>query len=260
MIDLFELGGKNAVVVGGGYGMGRRTALLLADLGANVAAVDRNAGRAEAVAAEVRARGVRGLAVCADVARPSACDEAIARAAQLGPLHVLVNIVGHSAFSSLLKMEEGVLEQQFAGNAAYVFYTGRAFARLARQDGHGGAIVNMASLAGLRGSPLLGAYGASKAALVSLTQTMAVEWGRYGIRVNALAPGETNTDRTHFSAETEAAVKGMVPLGRVGTQDEVAKAVVFLASNMSSMITGQVLVHDGGAMVTPLDTGVTRPG
>lgn len=258
MMDLFELQGRNAVIVGGGYGMGRRTALLLAHAGASVAVVDIDASRADSVAAEVQGLGVRSVAICANVSIPAECERAIDQAAVLGDLHVLVNVVGRSAFGSILKMEEGLLEQQFANNAAYIFYVCRAFARRARHAGHGGAIVNMASGAGLRGAPMMSAYGAAKAALISLTQTMAVEWGRYGIRVNAVAPGATNTDRTHFSAETEEAMKSMVPLGRPGTQDEVAKAVLFLASNMSSAVTGHILVHDGGSLVTPLDIGATR--
>jgi len=169
---------------------------------------------------------------------------------------VLVNVVGRSSYKPLLEMSDDHFSTDLDRNMRYVLRICRAFAGRLVELGHGGAIVNIASVAGLLGAPGNAGYGAAKAALISLTRSMAVEWAAYGIRANCVAPGVVATDHWLSSRGDEAAPEAArraasVPLGRLGAQEEVAKAVLFLASDMSSYVTGETLVLDGGRRVRP---------
>ena len=248
--DLFGLAGKHAVVIGGGYGMGRATARLLSSLGVAVAVVDVDPARAREEAEALALGGATAVPVAADVTQPAEAERAMAEAwSGLGGFDVMVNIVGRNSWSALVDMEPDLLETVLSRNLRHHFYLGKAFVRALRDDGRSGSIVMVASVSGTRASPNHAAYGASKAALISLTKSMAAEWGPLGIRVNAIAPGTTRTDRNQWSAEIEQRTARVVPLGRVGDQTEIAKAAVFLASDLASYVTGHTLVVDGGATI-----------
>jgi NAD(P)-dependent dehydrogenase (short-subunit alcohol dehydrogenase family) len=255
--DLFGLRGKHAAIIGGGLGIGRASAELLSQAGAAVAVVDIERQRAEAVARALEAAGGRAVALSADVLDAPRGAEVLREAAdQLGGLEVLVNVVGRSTYKPLLEMDDAHFALDLDRNMGYVFRVCRAFANRLVERGEGGAIVNIASVAGLQGAPGNAGYGAAKAALISLTRSMAVEWAEYGIRVNCVAPGIVATDhwlesRGEAAAGEASRRSATVPLGRLGRQEEVANAVLFLASEMSSYITGQALVLDGGRGVRP---------
>jgi 3-oxoacyl-[acyl-carrier protein] reductase len=255
--EILGLTDKRAIVVGGGLGIGRASAALLASAGAQVAVVDIERERADQVAAAIVAGGGGAIPLVADVLDREHGGDAIDIAADgLGGLDILVNVVGRSTYQPLIDMDDAHLSMDLDRNMRYQLRDCRAFARRLMDLGHGGAIVNIASEAGLRASPNNAGYGAAKAALISLSRSMAIEWAGYGIRVNCIAPGTIATDHWVSSrganAETEASQRAaVIPMQRVGSQEEVAKAVLFLASDMSSYVTGETLVLDGGSFVKP---------
>jgi NAD(P)-dependent dehydrogenase (short-subunit alcohol dehydrogenase family) len=255
--DLFGLAGKSAVIVGGGLGIGRASAEILARVGAAIAVVDVDPERARAVATNIEERGGRALSVVADVLDPVQGSGAIEEAASgLGGLDILVNVVGRSRYSPILDLSEDSFTEDLARNMGYVFRGCKTFAGLLDRSGRDGVIVNIASVAGLLGAPGNAGYGAAKAALISLTRSMAVEWAPRGVRVNCVAPGIIATDHWLASRGEGAAAEAerrsaAIPMGRLGDQWEVAKAVLFLASDLSSYVTGETLVLDGGRMVRP---------
>jgi NAD(P)-dependent dehydrogenase (short-subunit alcohol dehydrogenase family) len=257
MEDVFKLEGKKAVIVGGGLGIGRASAELLAGAGAAVAIVDVERERADGVAEAIAGGGVTAVGLTADVldreGGPAAIDDAADR---LGGLDVLVTVVGRSTYAPLIDMTDEHFDLDLSRNMGYVRRVCRAFARRVVREGHGGAIVIIASVAGLFGAPGNAGYGAAKAALISLGRSMALEWAQYGIRVNCIAPGSIATDHWVTSrgegAQAEAAERAAgVPMKRMGDQEEIAKAVLFLASDMASYVTGETLVVDGGRTVRP---------
>ncbi|OAI39973.1 hypothetical protein AYO38_01380 [bacterium SCGC AG-212-C10] len=255
-MDVFGLSGKKAVVIGGGLGMGRETVELLSSLGAEVAVVDLVAERAESVAANVRAGGGKAVGFAADITDKDQARDAVLRAIkELGDLDILVNIVGAAYWAPLLDVEDDAFELELTRNMRYVFWTARAFARHCRDAGHGGAIASIASISGTRAATSHGAYGAAKAALMSLTKTMAVEWGPLGIRVNAVAPGSIRTERMGRTPEQEAAFAQIAPMGRTGHQSETAKVLTFFVSDLASYVTGQTLLMDGGWSLVGVGSG-----
>jgi len=254
MDDLFGIQGKKALVIGGGLGMGRATARLLSQAGAQVAVVDLEPDRANAVAAEIKA-----VAITADVTRRDEAERAVAQAdSLLGGLDLMMNMVGRNTYVSLMEMTEEQLETVLSRNLRHHLYCETAFARTLQAAGHGGAIVNVSSVSGLHASTNHAAYGFAKAALISLTKTMAIEWAPLGIRVNSIAPGSTRTDRNNHSAESEAEAGKIIPLGRYGDQTEVAKVALFLLSDLSSYVTGQTIVMDGGITIKPWSGAIPR--
>ena len=250
-MDLFKLGGKKALVVGGGLGIGRATARLLSGAGASVAVLDMDPARAEAVSAELRASGGIACAVSEDVSLAEGAEAAVSKAAAgLGGLDILVNIVGrNSVTEGVADVKPEQFELLLSRNLRHHLYTSGAFARRQRAEKIGGAVVMVASIAGILSAPGAGPYGATKAALISLTKTMAVEWAPLGIRVNSVAPGITWTDRNQWGQDIQDRAKRTIPMGRIGHQDEIARAALFLASDMASYITGQILVADGGMTI-----------
>jgi NAD(P)-dependent dehydrogenase (short-subunit alcohol dehydrogenase family) len=156
--------------------------------------------------------------------------------------------------AATLDYPESLWDEQFAVNVKYVFFACQAAAKAMIARGRGGCIVNLASISGVGNSPGHVAYGAAKAGLMNLTRSLAVEWAEHGIRVNAVAPGATATPRIAgwYDANPELAENfyAAVPLGRIGRTDDIANAVVFMASDLSAYVTGQTLVVDGGLMLT----------
>lgn len=254
MDDLFGIAGKKAIVIGGGLGMGRATARLLSQVGAQVAVVDLEADRAKEVAGEIKA-----VPIAADVTKRTEAERAVQEAAKaLGGLDLMMNMVGRNTYVSLMEMSEEQFETVLSRNLRHHLYCETEFARTLQAAGHGGAVVNVSSVSGLHASYNHAAYGFAKAALISLTKTMAIEWAPLGIRVNSIAPGSIRTDRNNHSAASEAEAGKIIPMGRYGDQTEVAKVALFLLSDLSSYITGQSIVMDGGITIKAWSGSIPR--
>jgi len=250
---VFGLQGKKSLVVGGGFGIGRASALLLARAGADVVVADLDLARAKAVAEEITALGVRSTALTGDVTQRAQAEDLVAQAAAFhGSLEVLINMVGTAAWADLMTVDDETWTVDLTRNLTQHLYVGRAAAKLMIAQGTGGRISVVASVSGLYGAPNHGAYGAAKAGLMDLVRTMAQEWGPHGIRVNAVAPDMIATPRV-LAAYTDqgvdpndAARADGAPLGRFGTPEEIAGPLVFLVSDLAGFMTGQTLVVDGG--------------
>jgi NAD(P)-dependent dehydrogenase (short-subunit alcohol dehydrogenase family) len=255
LTSLYDLRGRVALVTGGGRGLGAEIAAGLAQAGAAVAVASRKLEACEAVAASLRQGGARALALRLDVAREEDVRAAFdAVESELGPLDLLVNNSGTAWGAPAAEMPLDAWERVLQVNATGAFLCSRELGRRLIARGAPGAILNVASIAGLSGTPpeVLDAvgYSASKGALVALTRDLAVKWARYGIRVNAIAPGFFPTRMTEaVLAHAEKAIARAIPLGRVGAAGELMGAAVFLLSPAASYITGQVLAVDGGATV-----------
>jgi NAD(P)-dependent dehydrogenase (short-subunit alcohol dehydrogenase family) len=250
MAQPFDLTGQVALVTGAARGLGRAIALSLAEAGADVAIGLRTLGSDGGLAAEIEAIGRRVLPVQLEVTDLAAGRAAIDRTvAELGRIDVLVNNAGGGIGDNAIDVREEDFDAVMALNTKAPFFLSQHAARYMR-DHSGGAIVNIASQAGLVALPGEASYCISKAALVHMTRCHAVEWGEFGIRVNAVAPTFIETDGTAaalsdpvFRADT---VERIAALHRIGVPSEVSAAVVFLASPAASLITGQTLAIDGG--------------
>ncbi|MSP83439.1 MAG: SDR family oxidoreductase [Alphaproteobacteria bacterium] len=236
---------KVALVTGAANGIGRACLRRLAAEGARVIAVDAVADKLEAEVAEVIAAGGRAEAIVADVMVESDLTRAFAR---LDRLDILMNVAGGSRLGSIAKLELSEWDRLYALNVRSTVIGCKLAIPLMRKAG-GGAVVNMASISGLRGDPYWAAYNAAKAAIINLTQCLAWEEGRHGIRANAICPGPIGTERMLRSLIDEKMRRdydGSCALGRIGTPDEVAAAMAFLASDDAAFVTGAALVVDGG--------------
>jgi NAD(P)-dependent dehydrogenase (short-subunit alcohol dehydrogenase family) len=246
--DFFKLTDKVAIAWGGGLGMGERSAIRLAEAGCHVAVVDVERERAERVCAEIRALGRRAAPFVADITDEEQVIATVAAAErELGPVDCMVTVVGMAFWKPLLDVSAEDWEKAFAVNLKSFFFTARAVARSLIAHDKPGSIVGVCSVSGLQSGPQHGPYAAAKAGLANLVRTMAVEWGP-NIRVNAIAPGAIRTPRLNWTDEAAAMFKDRVGLGRPGETDEIGKAALFLASDLSSYVTGHTLPVDGGWM------------
>jgi 3-oxoacyl-[acyl-carrier protein] reductase len=252
--SLFGLSGKKALIIGGGQGIGESTALMLATVGCELALLDLVPDRADAVVEKVEAAGGRAVSIAGDVLDDAQIPTIVAEAqAKLGGLEIMVSIVGAGAWGPLLEMTGDIWDQQMRLNLRYFFLIAREMAESLTRRGQPGSIVGIASVDGQRASPLRGAYGAAKAGLISLVQTMAVEWAPYGIRVNAIAPGHIVTPRLYDTPRrAEAYAASLVPMRARGTPDDIGKAALFLCSDLARYITGTTLDVDGGQLAANL--------
>jgi 2-deoxy-D-gluconate 3-dehydrogenase len=244
------LNGKTALVTGASRGIGRAIAVGLARAGADVALSARDEALLEQVRAEVEALGRRAVVLPADVTDAGACAQLAADAiAGLGALDVLVNNAGGSSYMGpFTELRFTGWEKVMRLNVDSIVHLTQAVGRhmLERRTG---SVINVASVAGLKGTPTLVPYGASKAAVISLTKSLALEWGTSGVRVNALCPGWTKTDLNADLWGDEALGAHMVSttgMQRWGEAEEMVGPTVFLASDASSFVTGQALAVDGG--------------
>jgi 3-oxoacyl-[acyl-carrier protein] reductase len=239
-----SLDGVVAVVTGGGAGIGRGIAAGLAAFGARVSIWERD----EATCADA-AKEVGGLACTTDVREEDQVDAALARTIdRLGVPTVLVNNAGGVFWSPLLETTPKGWDALLRSNLTHLLLCTQRVARAMVDAGTGGSIVNVTSIEGTRAAPGYAAYAAAKAGVVNLTKTAALELAPHGIRVNCLAPDVTLTEGLLAVAQPgfEGVIDAMVPMGRAGHVDEMAGAAVFLASDLSSYVTGQTIHVDGG--------------
>jgi NAD(P)-dependent dehydrogenase (short-subunit alcohol dehydrogenase family) len=243
------LDGRVAVVTGASRGIGRSIALALAGAGADVALAGRDVARLDEVAAQIRAAGRRALTAPTDVTDRGQVDTLIARTVdELGGLDVVVNNSGVVSSLPLLEVTDEEWDRVLDTNLRGVFLVTRAAGRHLVQQGSG-KVVNIASNFAFKGVAGHAAYCASKAGVVAFTRAMAVEWARYGVQVNALAPGYFETDlNADVRADPDAAARIVrsVPARRMGRADELGPWVVLLASSASDYMTGETVTIDGG--------------
>jgi NAD(P)-dependent dehydrogenase (short-subunit alcohol dehydrogenase family) len=272
---MYDLKGKVAIVTGAGrkLGIGRGIALRLAREGADVAVADicrefeefpgYGLGMWEGLketADEISALGVRGLPVRVDVTDAAQVEEMVRQTVEaLGRLDIIVNNAGGVVGPApVIAMEEAAWNKTMAINATGTFLCSRAAARQMLAQGQGGKIINISSIAGKHGRAFLAAYSAAKAAIIGLTRVMAMELGAANVQVNAVCPGEVDTDLQRWGWKLEADFRGvpyeevtkaaisLIAAGRLETPQDVADLVAFLASRQSDYITGQAINVDGG--------------
>ena len=250
----FSLEGKVAIVTGASLGIGRSIALGLAEHGAHVALAARQAEPLEEAAEAVRALGRQAVAVPTNVRRADELEQLVeATRRQLGRVDILVNNAATTPhYGPIHELDGGAFDVIMNTNVKAVHLLSCHARRAMLEHGEGGAIVNVSSVGAYRASESIGGYSVSKAALNMLTQVQARTWGRDGIRVNGIAPGLV---RTRFAralwedASIRKAAEREAALGRIGEPDEMAGAVVYLASPAASFVSGQTFILDGGRLI-----------
>lgn len=250
-----RLSGKRALVTGASRGIGRAIAIAYAAEGADVALLARDAVKLGEVAAEIEAFGQRALVLPCDVTDAEAIHAAVASAvAELGGIDIVVNNAGGNSFSRpLADLRHSGWTKTFALNVDSTVHVLQAVLPGMLERGSG-SVINVSSVAALRGAPTMSHYAAAKSAIITMTETLAVEVARSGVRANTLVPGWIETDLTEFlrvEPGSDDALINRVPMHRWGTVNEIAAPAVFLASDESSFMTGQCLIVDGGLSVNP---------
>lgn len=237
----------NALITGGTSGIGRATANKLARLGIHVIVVGRNAERGEKTAAEIRAAGGRADFISSDLRDAPSAREVARRAVELGDGHVdiLINNAGIYPFGPTHETTEEMFERVYALNVKAPYFLVAELAPLMAKKGKG-AIVNLSTMVADYGAPGMSLYGSSKAAINLPTKVWAAEYGPSGVRVNAVSPGPTRTEGTNVMGEGLERLAAEAPAGRPATADEIAEAIVFLATDSASFIHGAKLAVDGG--------------
>jgi NAD(P)-dependent dehydrogenase (short-subunit alcohol dehydrogenase family) len=252
------LTGKVAVVTGGGGGIGQGIALGLAKFGCDVAVLDVVPERCEATEAAIERLGHRGIGIVCDVMDTAALTASIDRVAEeFGKLDILVNNAGGVRGGLFITQPEASIRRHVEINLFSTLFATQAAARHMIEAGHGGSIVNVASIEGVRGAPMFAVYAACKAGMVSFTKTTAIEFAEHGIRVNCIAPDHTITPGNRGNrngpvdpaswADSDPEEWGkLVPVGREGVVSECASTAIWMCSDMSAYVTGVTVNVDGG--------------
>jgi NAD(P)-dependent dehydrogenase (short-subunit alcohol dehydrogenase family) len=246
-----DLSGKSALVTGASGGLGLHFARLLAAQGAAVALAARRIDALEKVCADIREAGGTARAIALDVADAGSVAAAFAGAE---PFDIVVNNAGVSGAGRALELSEEAWDAVFDVNLKGAFLVAKHAAAAMTAAGRGGSIVNVASIAGLRVAGDLSAYSASKAGLIQLTKALALEWARFGIRVNALCPGyvETDINRDFFATPAGEAMIRRIPQRRLGRPEDLDGPLLLLASDAGGYMTGAVVAVDGGHLLSSL--------
>ncbi len=249
MTNLFDLSGKTALVTGASGGLGRHFALTLAKAGAHVAVAARREDKVAAVVAEITEAGGKGLAISLDVADQGSVAAAFdAIEATAGSVDIIVNNAGVAARDSALDMSEETFDWVMDTNLKGVWNVAQAGAQRMAKAGNGGSIINIASILGIRVAKGVSAYAVSKAAVVQMTKALALEWARYKIRVNGIAPGYFVTDinREFLASEAGQEIVERIPQRRTGNPVDLEGPLLLLASDAGAYMTGSVIPVDGG--------------
>ena len=250
-----DLAGGTALVTGASSGLGRHFAGVLAKAGARVALAARRTDALAETRAAIEATGGSAIVVAMDVTDPASVAAAVGEAwGALGRIDILVNNAGVTATRPFLDMGEEEWDRVVDTNLTGCARVARAVAQRMRDDGKGGAIVNIASILGLRVAGQVSSYIAAKGGLVHLTKAMALELARYGIRVNALCPGyvETELNADFFASDAGKALVKRIPQRRLGQLADLDGPLLLLASDAGAYMTGSVLAVDGGHLVSSL--------
>lgn len=250
--QLFDLKGKVALVTGGGRGLGEQIAKALAEAGADVAVCSRKLENCRQIAAELQELGVRSLALACDVTKPEDIDRTVAAVIeQFRAIDILVNNSGATWGAPVVDMPLEAWNKVMDVNVTGTFLMSQAAGRHMIERGCG-KIINIASSAGLRADPPEGlnaiGYSTSKAAVIHFTKDLARKWAQYGIYVNAIAPGFFPTKMTRALLEKRGdAIAAKIPLGKIGDENMLKGAAVYLSSRASDFVTGHILCVDGGS-------------
>ncbi len=253
MQDPFRLDGKVAIITGSSRGIGRASAEIMARMGAKVVISSRKPEPCEEVAAGIRAEGGEATVIPCNISRKDEVEALVAKTkAHWGQIDILVcNAAVNPAYGPMSDLTDDAFDKIMGANVkSNLWLCNLVMPDMAKQGG--GAVVIVSSIAGLRASPMIGAYGISKAADFSLARNFAVEYGPHNVRINCLAPGLIKTDFAKALWDDEKAAarrNAMTPLRRIGAPDEMGPVVAFLAAPASSYITGQVIVADGGVTI-----------
>lgn len=247
--DLFE--GRTAIVTGAGRGIGKEIAVTMAELGADVGVNDLYEETAEETVAEIEALGQDAVSYACDVSDSEQVAEMVgAIESELGLIHHVVNNAGTNSDADLVDLPSEEWERVMSINVDGTFEVSRLVARRLMEADETGSIINMSSITGVNPQPGAGAYTPSKAAVIKLTQQMAIEWAESGVRANAICPGlvwTPATDSVYSDDELYQKRKDWVPIQKIGSPADIARAAVFLLAPENGYVTGETMFVDGGA-------------
>nr|WP_306266142.1 glucose 1-dehydrogenase [Pararhizobium sp. IMCC3301] len=253
-LSLFDLSGKTALVTGASRGLGRAMAIGLAEAGANLIVTSRNLDALEDTRTQISKAGGTAHPLELDVQDVSSIAERFAAIDQkYAGLDILVNNAGYEEVCPSLEVSEALWDRITGTNLKGAFFCAQAAAKSMVGSGRGGAIINVCSLTSYVGVPTAVPYGSSKSGLLGMTRALSAEWAQNWIRVNAIAPGYFRTDLTdvfYQDQDWQQAMLKKIPLGAFGKADDLQGAIVFLASDASSYVTGQCLGIDGGYLAS----------